>query len=169
MWISSTAFWPAQCNALSSLPRESLLCPLADEISFNLCGETESEGEDLALDVLSQPVVVLDGPDAAPFSHADIQDFHDHEKIPAEAGNLTADDYVVLADPAEKPAELPLGVTFGAADGFLNPVIDFQILPPAEIVNLKTLVLNRLSVAADANVTVDHNSLVYYFTENTNL
>ena len=42
-------------------------------------------------------------------------------------------------------------------DGFLNPSVDCQLLFFTEVINLKTLVLDRLFVATNTNITVNHN------------
>ena len=69
---------------------------------------------------------------------------------------LAADDDIIACDLAEEVSELPLGVSLGAADGLLDPVIDQEAVSLAEVVDLEALVLYRLLVAADSDVSVCH-------------
>lgn len=143
-------------DALGSLPRESLLGALADQVALDLGAETEGKGKDLALYVVPQAVVVLDRPDAALLSHTYIEDLHNHEEVSPETRELAADDDIIACDLAEEVSELPLGVSLGAADGLLDPVIDQEAVSLAEVVDLEALVLYRLLVAADSDVSVRH-------------
>ena len=91
-------FRTPQQHTLRFLTGQSLLGPLADEVPFNLGGQAEGESEDLALDVLPQPILVLDGPDPALLGHTDVEYFHDHEQVATEAGEFRADNQIVLPD-----------------------------------------------------------------------
>ena len=46
--------------------------------------------------------------------------------------------------------------TFLCRDGFFNPTVNVQVFPLTKLVDFKALVLNRLLVAADSDVTVYH-------------
>jgi len=48
---------------------KGLFGALADEIALDFGGKAESEGQDLALDVVAQAVAVLDGPNSGPKGH----------------------------------------------------------------------------------------------------
>ena len=141
---------------LSLFAGESLLGALTDEIALDFGGKTEGKGEDFALNVVAEAVVVLNRPHAALLRHADIQDLHNHKEVPAKARKFAADNDVVLVNALQEYAQLPLRVILRAADGLLNPVVNHEVMLFAKLVNLKTLVLNCLFVAADANVTVNH-------------
>ncbi len=140
---------------------ERFLCPLTDEVALDFGGQTEGKGENLALDVLAEAVVVLDCPDFAFAGHADVQNLHNHEKVPAEPRQLRADYQVVLLNPLQQLPELPLAVGLRAADGLLNPAVDVQVLTRTEIGNLKPLVLDGLLVAAHSDVSINHCSNLY--------
>lgn len=157
---TAEAMWMTKFHPLSLFPRQRLFCPLADEIAFYLGGEAESEGEDLALDVITKAVVVFDGPYTALLRHANIQDFHNHEEISAETGQLAANDDVVFVYFLQQEAQLTLGVVFCAADGLLYPVVDDDILSFTEVVDFETLVLYCLFVAAYSDITVNHNFVI---------
>lgn len=157
MLIILAAFSPAKFCALRLFPGEGFFCALADEVSFNLCRETECKGQDFALDVFTEAVVVLDSPDLALFGHTDVEDFHNHEKAPSKSGKLCADYQVILFDPFEEFAEFPFVIIPCAADGFFNPAIDVEFVLGAEVVDFKPLVLNCLPVAAYSYISVNHN------------
>ena len=146
----------SECHPLRLLSCQSLLRPLADEVPFYLRRQSEGEGEHLALDVISEAVVVFDGPHAALPGHADVQDFHDHEKAAPQTRKLAADDDVVLSDFFQQPAELAFRIVLRPADGLFYPVIHLQALFLAEPGNLEALVFHRLLVAAHSDVTVNH-------------
>ena len=122
----------AEGDAVGAAQGEGLLGALGDEVALDFGGEAEGEGEHLALDVIAEAVVVLNGPHAALLGHADVEDLHHHEEVAAEAGELRAYDEVVGCYVVEELAELALGVAFGAADGFFNPSIDGEVLRLAE-------------------------------------
>jgi hypothetical protein len=46
--------------------------------------------------------------------------------------------------------------TFLCRDGFFNPTVNVQVFPLSKVVDSKSLVLHRLLVAADSDVTVYH-------------
>lgn len=121
-------FGAAEGDAVGAAQRKGLLGALGDEVALDLGGETKGKSEYLALDVIAEAVVVLNGPHAALLGHADVEYLHYHEEVSAEAGELGADDEVVGCYVVEELAELALGVAFGAADGFFNPSIDGEVL-----------------------------------------
>lgn len=157
MLIILTALSSAKFCTLCLFPGEGFFCSLADEVSFNLCRETEGKGQDFALDVFSETVIILDSPDLALLGHADVEDFHNHEKAPSKPGKLCADYEVILFDPFEELAEFPFVIIPCAADGFLNPAIDVEFILGAEIVDFEPLVLHCLLVAAYSYISVNHN------------
>ena len=129
---------------------------LADEVALDLGRQAKGEGQDLALDVIAQPIALADGPDAAAFGHAQAKDFHDHEEAAAQAGELGAEDDVTGANALEECAQLALAVSLCATDGFLNPSVDGKLMRRTKANNLKPLIFNGLLVAANANVTEYH-------------
>ena len=62
----------AQAYAFGAFAGQCLARPLAYEIALDLGGKAEREGQHLALDIVAEPVIVLDGPDAAFLCHTDI-------------------------------------------------------------------------------------------------
>ena len=157
MLIVLAAFRSAKLCSLSLFSGEGFFCSLADEVSFNLRRETESKGQDFALDVFSEAVIVLDSPDLALFGHADVEDFHNHEKTPPQPGKFCADYEVILFDSFEEFAEFPFVIISCAADGFFNPTIDVEFILGAEVVDFEPLVLHCLLVAAYSYISVNHN------------
>ena len=149
---SSSKFLP-----FSLLARQSLLGPLTDQVSFNLCRQTEGKCQHLALDVIPEAVIVLDGPDTTLPDHADIQYLHDHEQIPSQTREFGTDDQITLTHTLKQPPELPFGVALRAAYGFFYPAVDLYPLTTAEIGDFKSLILYGLLVTADAYVTVVQN------------
>ena len=71
---------PPENHTLRLLSCKRLLCPLADKISLNFRREAKSECQYLALNILAQPVIILDGPHSALFRHTDIENLHNHEE-----------------------------------------------------------------------------------------
>lgn len=58
-------------------------CSLTDKVALNLCRQAEGKGEDIALDVIAEAVVVFDGPHTAFLGHANIQYLHNHKQVSA--------------------------------------------------------------------------------------
>jgi hypothetical protein len=143
------------------LSRQSLFGSLTDKVALYLSRQPESEGKDFALDVIAQTVVVFDSPDAALLCHADIQNLHNHKEIPAETGQLTTDNDVILVDFTQQPSKLPFGIILRATDSFLYPVVNDDVLLLTELVNLEALVLNRLLVTAYSDVTINHMKSIF--------
>ena len=58
----------------------------------------------LALDVIPETVIVLDGPDTTLPDHADIQYLHDHEQVPPQTRKFGTDEQIsiVVASPTLK-------------------------------------------------------------------
>lgn len=137
-------------------PGKGLPGTLTYQISLYFSGKSESECQDLALDIVPETVAVLDCPYTALLGHAEIQYLHNHEQAAAKPRKFCTDDHVVLLYAFEEFSKFPLGVTFCAADGFLNPAVNLKMLPDAEFRDFKTLVLNRLFVAAYPDVSVNH-------------
>ena len=154
----AAAFRSAQFYAFGFLAGKGFAGALADELAFYFCAEAESEGKDFAGDVVAQAVVVLDGPDFGTNLHAVIEDGHYHKEGAAKTANLGADDDVVFMHAFQKFAETAFVYRLGTADGFTYPFIDLQVVFLAEPFYLETLVLDRLPVGADANVSVYHFS-----------
>ena len=152
----ATSLRSAEHHALSPPPREGFAGALTDEVALDLGREPESKGQHLALNVVAQPIVVFDRPHAALLGHAEIENLHDHEEIAPQARKFAADDGVAGRHAAQQRAECPLVVGLGAADGFLDPAVDVQRVAADEGIDLEALVLDRLFVAAHADVAVSH-------------
>ena len=74
--------------------------------------------------------------------------------IPINKGVVVAADGVSIY--FQQSAQLPLCVTLRPADSLLYPAVYVQVVHFAELLNLKSLVLDRLLVGTYANVTVNH-------------
>ena len=94
--------------------------------------------------------------------HANIQNLHYHEQVAAKPGKFCTNDEIVFLYSLQKFSQLSLVVCFRSTDGFLYPTINHKFVAFAEFVNFKTLVLYCLFVAADSNVTVNHNCLFVF-------
>lgn len=149
---------------LSLFAGESLLGALTDEIALDFGGKTERECEDLAGDIITKPVVVLNRPDTTAASHADIENLHDHEQVTAESGKFGTDNKITAPHLFKKLPKTPDGPVFGPADGLLYPAVDSYDMPFAELENLEALILYSLLVTAHSDVSVIHNT---YSTFNT--
>lgn len=149
---SSSKFLP-----LSLLARQSLLSPLADEVSFNLRRQAEGKCKHLALDIIPEAVTIFYGPDTTLPDHADIQYLHDHEQIPSQTREFGTDYQITLTHALKQPPELPFGVALRAADSLFYPAVDLYALTTAEIGDFKSLILYGLLVTADAYVAVVQN------------
>ena len=134
---------------------------MADEVALNLCREAESKSQHLALDVLSQPIIVFDGPDSAFLCHTDIQDLHNHKQIAPKAREFGTNDKIILSYSIKEFPEFAFVVVLGAADSFFYPPVDFHGFLGAEVVDFKSLILDSLLVAADSDVPVDHTCLCF--------
>lgn len=156
--------WATENYAFSFFAGESLLGALTDEIALDFGGKTERECEYLAGNVIAEPVVVLDCPDTAAASHADIENLHDHEQVTAESGKFGADNEVAAPHLFKQLSETPGRPVFGPADGLFDPAVDSYAMPFAELENLEALILHSLLVAAHPDVSVIHNT---YSTFNT--
>lgn len=148
----------AEHDSLGLFAGEGFLGALADEVALNFGGQAERECENFAGDVVTEPVVVLDGPDSAAAYHADIEYLHDHEQVAPETRQLGTYDEVVAVDSAEKFSQSPDRPVLGAADSLLYPAVDGNALPVAELENFKSLILNCLLVAAHSDVSEIHNA-----------
>lgn len=155
--LGDRACRPSENDAFRLFAGESLLGPQADEVSFDFCGKPERESENLARDVVAEPICVLDGPYAAAPCHADVQYLHDHEKVSSEPGKFGTDYEVALPNLPEKLPETADVPVPGPADGFLYPAVDGDAVVTAEVENLESLVLHRLLVAAYSDVSINHN------------
>ena len=87
-----------------------------------------------------------------------MQDIHDHEEVTPEPRELRAHDEVARPYAPQQRAQLAFVVRRRAADGLLDPAVDAQALATAEVVNLETLVADRLTVTANPDVSVNHNA-----------
>ena len=149
---------------LSLFAGESLLGALTDEIALDFGGKTERESEDFAGDVITEPVVVLDCPDTTATSHADVENFHDHEQVTTESGKFGTDNKITAPHLFKKFPKTPDRPVFGPADGLLYPAVDGDVMQTAELENLEALILYSLLVTAHSYVSVIHNT---YSTFNT--
>ncbi len=150
-------FRTSEPDALGPFAGKCFLGPLTDKVALYLCGKSERECQNFAGNVIPESVVVFDGPYAAAFGHADVEDFHNHEKTPAEPRKFGADDEVSAFGAFEEIAEPALAVRLCAADGLFNPSVNLNVLTMTESENLKSLILNGLLVAAHSNITIIHN------------
>ena len=157
VWCVASPFWPSQHHALLSFACQGFFGALTDEVAFYFGREAEGKGQDFALDVVAQAVVVFDGPHAAFLVHADVQDFHNHEKVAAETRKFGADNKVVLLYAFQQFAQFAFVIGFCATDGFLYPAVNVHAVPLAEVVDFEALVLHRLLVATHSDVSVNHN------------
>lgn len=105
---AAAAARPAQCDPLGLAPRQSLARALTDEVALNLGREGEGESQHLALDVVAQAVVVLDGPHAALARHAQVQNLHYHKQVAPKARQFGANDEVAAPHPVEQFAQFTL-------------------------------------------------------------
>ena len=126
------ALWMTKHNTFRPLAGKCFFCPLGDEVAFDLGGESECKRENLRGDVRSEPVVILDRPDLRLALEAFIEDRHDHQEAAAKARELSADDYVALADAFEKLTELSFLGFLGAGDRLFNPAVNGDPLLFAE-------------------------------------
>ena len=145
-------------DTLGLFAGESFLRALTDKIALDFGGKTECEGKNLAGDIITKPVVVLNRPDTTAASHADIENLHDHEQVAPETRQLGTYDEVAAADSAEKFPQSPDRPVLGAADGLLYPAVDGNALPVTELEDLKSLILNCLLVAAHSDVSIIHST-----------
>ena len=81
--------------------------------------------------------------------------------IPINKGVVVAADGVSIY--FQQSAQLSLCVTLCPADSLLYPAVYVQVIHFAELLNLKSLVLNRLLVGTYANVTVGHSNYFFLF------
>lgn len=84
---------------------------------------------------------------------------HYHEEGAAEVAYLGTDDDVVFMHAFQKFAKTAFVYRLSTADCFTYPFIDLQVVFLAEPFYLEALVLDRLPVGADANVSVYHFSV----------
>ena len=151
-------------DTLGLFAGESLLRALTDKIALDFGGKTECESEDFAGDVITEPVVVLDCPDTTATSHADVENFHDHEQVTTESGKFGTDNKITAPHLFKQLPKTPDGPVFGPADGLLYPAVDGDVMQTAELENLEALILYSLLVTAHSDVSVIHNT---YSTFNT--
>lgn len=153
------AFRTAESDAFSLFAGKGLFRAHADEIAFDFCGQAECKCKDFAGNVIPKTVVVLYAPYMTALSHADAENFHYHEEIPAESGQFSADDNVSLADTFKQFAKLTFAVCSCSADSFLDPAIDHELFASTETIDFESLVFDSLLVAADPDVTIYHVNL----------
>ena len=159
VFVAATRY-PSDVHAFCAPAGKCFFGALGDEVPLDFGGESEGEGQHFGLYVLTEAVVVFDGPDAAFLVHADVEDFHNHEEAAAESGEFGADDDVVFPDAPEEFAELAFAVVFGAGDGFFDPSVNPDIPVFAEAVDFEALVFDCLFVRRYADVTVNHSDVI---------
>ena len=81
---------------------------------------------------------------------------HNHEERPSKPADLGADDDIIFPDSFQQFAQTALVDFFGSAGRLAYPFIHLQAVVTAEPLNFKSLVLYRLTVGADPDVSVDH-------------
>ena len=99
---SGTAFRATEMLAFGTAAREGFAGALGDEVTFNLRGECKSESEDFGLDVIAEPIAILNRPDTTAALHAEAEDFHYHKETAAKAAEFTTDNKVAAVRAAEK-------------------------------------------------------------------
>ena len=151
-------------DTLGLFAGESFLRALTDKIALDFGGKTECEGKNLAGDIITKPVVVLNRPDTTAASHADIENLHDHEQVTAESGKFGTNNEIAAPHLFKKFPKTPDRPVFGPADGLLYPAVDGDVMQTAELENLEALILYSLLVTAHSDVSVIHNT---YSTFNT--
>ena len=147
----------AEGNAFGFFACESLFGAQTNEVALDFGREPKGESQHFALNVVAQSVVVFDGPNAALFVHADIQNVHNHEEVAAESREFGADDDVVAMYASEQSPENAFVVGFCAADGFFYPVVDGQVVLLAETGDFEALVFDGLAVGGNSDVSVGHS------------
>lgn len=147
----------AEHDSLGLFAGEGFLCALADEVALDFGGQAECECENFAGDVVAEPVVVLDGPDAAAAHHADVEYLHDHEQVAPETRQLGTYDEVALRTLRRS---FPSRLTDQSLvpDSLFYPAVYGNALPVAELENFKSLILNCLLVTAHSDVSEIHNA-----------
>ncbi len=163
MIVVFSSLGTAEMHVLRLFEREGFLCALAYQVALDFRAQSECERKHLGLDVVSESVAVLYRPDPRAFFHNHVQNRHNHKKASAQTRKLAAYNQVVLADVRKKPAQLAFVRRERSADCLLNPGPDFKRILFAEPQNLEPLIFHRLSVRADANVTVNHNDKIIIF------
>jgi hypothetical protein len=106
--------------------------------------------------VVAEPVAVFYRPHAAIFVHTNVQNVHNHKQRSTEPRKFRANYQVAVLNLAEQIAELAFIVVLGAANRFLNPTVNLDAIALGEPVDFIPLILHRLLVAADANITIIH-------------
>ena len=145
-------------DTLGLFAGESFLRALTDKIALDFGGKTECEGKNLAGDIITKPVVVLNRPDTTAASHADIENLHDHEQVTAESGKFGTNNEIAAPYFAEKLSKTPDGPVLGSAYRLLYPAVDGDVMQTAELENLEALILYSLLVTAHSDVSVIHNT-----------
>ena len=88
------AFWAfdsagtAELDSPLAAQLQGFFCALADEVAFDFGAQAKGKGQNLALNVVTQPVIVFYGPHPHFLFHEQIQYGHDHKKAAAKAGKL---------------------------------------------------------------------------------
>lgn len=145
-----------QALALGLAIGQGLFGALGDELTLDFGTEGEGKGDDFGLQVVAQLEAVLDGVDATSPIETFAKEVEDHVETSPKAGDLGGDDEVISIDPAKKGSQTPFTDTLGAGDGLFEPAVDGDVVVGTILKNFVTLVLERLLVGGDANVSVGH-------------
>ena len=73
-----------------------------------------------------------------------------------QAADFRTDDDVVFPHTFQQLAQAALVYLFGAADGLADPFVHLQVVFPTESFDFVALVLDRLAVGTDANISIYH-------------
>ena len=141
-------------------PGEGFLGALGDERAFYLRGQREGEGYHVALQVVAQFEVFLDGDDVHLLVHEHLQDGHHLQQASAEPGDFRGYQGIPLLHAPDERAQFPPVHGLHAGDGLLDVAVYLDLPGAAEVVYLVALVFDRLSVGADTDVCVYH---FFYF------
>jgi hypothetical protein len=154
------AFGSAKDDAFRAFAYERFLGALGNQVALNFGSKRKSECQHFGTDVRAESVVVLDGPDLDFAFQASVENFHNHHQTASEAGKLGANENVSLLQLGEHRAEFAFLWFLRTGDGFLDPVIDANVLTLAKAGDFEALVFNCLLVSADADVSVVHKVII---------
>jgi hypothetical protein len=150
------SFRPTECFSFRFAPRQRFACPLRNEVSFYLSRQGKSEGEHFGLDVIAQSVSVFNGPHPASALEAETENLHYHKEASSEPAEFAADNQVPFVYMPQEASQSAFAVGACAGNGLFNPTVDTEPYACAELTDLKPLILYRLLVRADADVSVIH-------------
>ncbi len=156
-----SALGATQRDSLLALACQRLFGALRDEVTLYLRRQAEGKRQHFALYVVSEAVVVLYRPHLTVLAHAVVEYLHNHKQVAPEPREFGTDDDVVLLHLSEQSPQRTLVVVPCAADSFFYPAVDWQVLFVCKTLNFKALVLYRLLVGRDTNISIYHRLCIY--------